>query len=68
MRPAERAVGSPRVLELGRLDASGVFRSLGAIVTGRSITDVSMARDSFGSVWVLYGDATATWLERRVCP
>ena len=68
LRPAEREVGSPRVLELGRLDPAGAFRSLGAISTGKAITDVSIARDAFGSVWILYGDTKATWLERRVCP
>jgi hypothetical protein len=68
VRPAERMVGSPRVLELGRLDGSGAFRTLGALASGRPITDISIARDSFGSVWILYGDTTATWLERRVCP
>jgi hypothetical protein len=68
VRPAERAAFSPRVLELGRLAAGGVFSSLGAIASGKSITDISIARDGFGSVWVLYGDTTATWLERRVCP
>lgn len=68
VRPAERAAGSPRVLELGRLDPAGEFRSLGVIATGKRITDVAIARDGFGAVWILYGDATATWLERRVCP
>ena len=68
VRPAERAAGSPRILELGRLDAAGTFRSLGTLATGEPITDVAIARDGFGAVWILYGDATATWLERRVCP
>jgi hypothetical protein len=68
LRPTERAVGSPRVLELGRLDAAGAFASLGVIATGKRITDLAIASDPFGAVWVLYGDATATWLERRVCP
>jgi hypothetical protein len=56
------------VLELGRLDAAGAFASLGVIATGKRITDLAIAADPFGAVWVLYGDATATWLERRVCP
>ena len=68
VRPAERAAGAARVLELGRLDAAGVFRSLGIIASGKAITEVAIARDGFGSVWILYGDANATWLERRVCP
>ena len=68
VRPAEPEVGSPRVLELGRLDAVGTFRSFGAIATGKPITDVAIARDRYGSLWILYGDTRATWLERRVCP
>ncbi len=68
VRPSERAAGSPRILELGRLDAAGAFTSLGAIATDKRITDVAITVDSFGSVWILYGDSNATWLERRVCP
>ncbi len=68
VRPAERAAGSPRILELGRLDPTGTFHSLGTIATGKSITEVSIARDGYGAVWILYGDTKATWLERRVCP
>lgn len=68
VRPSERAAGSPRVLELGRLDTAGAFSSMGVIATDKRITDIAIAADSYGSVWVLYGDANATWLERRVCP
>lgn len=68
VRPRERAPGSPRVLELGRLDAAGAFTSFGAIADGRRVTDIALARDRFGAVWILYGDTTVTWLERRVCP
>lgn len=68
VRPRERAPGSPRILELGRLDASGAFTSFGGIADGRRVTDIALARDRFGAVWILYGDTTITWLERRVCP
>jgi hypothetical protein len=68
VRPSAREVGSPRVIELGRLDANGAFNSAGTIATDKRITDIAIAADSFGSVWLLYGDANATWLERRVCP
>ena len=68
VRPSERVVGSPRIVELGRLDASGGFTSLGAISTGKHVTDMAITGDSYGSVWILYGDTNATWLERRVCP
>ncbi|MDB4941060.1 MAG: hypothetical protein JWP97_594, partial [Labilithrix sp.] len=68
VRPAERQAGSDKVLELGRLDEAGVFRSLGVLATNRPVTDITMARDGFGSLWILYGDTKSTWLERRVCP
>ncbi len=67
VRPAEKEPGSPRVLELGRLDATGAFSSAGIVSTGKRITDLAMAADASGAVWLLYGDANATWLERRVC-
>ncbi len=68
LRPLEKMPGSPRVLELGRLDATGAFASHGIVSTGKRITDVEVAADGHGAVWLLYGDANATWLERRVCP
>jgi hypothetical protein len=68
VRPSERTVGALRALELGRLDAAGAFTSLGVIAIGKPITDIAIASDSYGSLWIVYGDASATWLERRVCP
>ena len=68
VRPSDRAPGSPRILELGRIDSAGSFTSLGAVSSGKRITDMAIAADTHGSVWLLYGDSNATWLERRVCP
>lgn len=68
VRPKEKMPGARRVLELGRLDESGAFRSLGVIAEGKPITDVAILTDSQHGVWIQYGDANATWLERRVCP
>ena len=68
VRPREQAPGSPRILELGRADAAGAFTSYGEIALGRAVTDVALVEDGAGAVWILYGDATVTWLERRVCP
>ncbi len=68
VRPENAQPTSPRVLELGRLDTKGVFTSLGIVSTGRPYADVAMATDSLGALWILYGDATATFLERRLCP
>lgn len=66
--PRERAPGSPRIIELGRVDEKGAFTSLGGIADGRHVTDIAMANDAFGTTWILYGDSNSTWLQRRVCP
>lgn len=68
VRPEAREPGSPRVLELGRIDATGAFSSLGVVARNVAITDLAMATDPFGAVWLLYGTTSVTWLERRVCP
>ena len=63
-----RVVGEHRVLELGRLDERGAFRSMDVVSETTSITDVEVVTDPEGAVWILYGDSKATWLERRICP
>lgn len=68
VRPSDREVGAPRSLELGRVDGAGAFTSFGSISSGKRITDIAMTTDAYGSIWILYGDTNATWLERRVCP
>ncbi len=68
VRPRERAVGSPRILELGKVDSTGAFTSFGEIAPAKGATDVALIEDGAGAVWLLYGDTTVTWLERRVCP
>ena len=67
VRPLAQAPGSPRVVELGSLDDAGVFTSLGTIGDGKTVTDVAIAAGSNG-LWIVYGDATGAWLERRSCP
>ena len=60
VRPSERAAGSPRILELGRLDAAGAFTSLGVIAADKRITDVAIAADSTARS----GSCTATPMRR----
>jgi hypothetical protein len=67
VRPRERAPGSPRILELGRVDSAGVFTSFGEIASAKGVSDVGLAEDTSGALWIVYGDTAATWLERRVC-
>jgi hypothetical protein len=67
MRPREQAPGSRKVLELGRIDDKGAFTSLG-LIADKTITDIALATDAKKGVWIMYGDASATFLERRICP
>jgi hypothetical protein len=67
MDPETRAAGAKRVLELGRIDDAGAFTSAGIVSSEKRITDLAITTDVHGTVWLLYGDANATWLERRVC-
>lgn len=66
VRPQTKEVPSPRIIELGRIDSTGTFHSLGEIAQGRGVTDLGIVDDGVG-VWILYGDSTVTWLERRIC-
>lgn len=65
MRPRAAPASSPRILELGRFD--GAFTSFGEIASDKHVTDVAIAEDGAGGVWILYGDTSHTWLERRTC-
>ncbi len=67
VRPKEAPVGSPRVLELGRLDAAGRFTSVGTVAEGRSVAHVTLTTDPHGAIWLVYGDRSGSWLERLVC-
>ncbi len=71
VRPLDKAPTAPRGLELGTLGDDGAFTGLGIITAvpgGKSITDLDIAVDGAGAIWLLYSDAKDTWLERRVCP
>ena len=69
VRPADSSPGASRVIELGRIEANRVFTSFGAIGENRKlrVTDVAIA-DGPDGLWILYGDAQGSWLERRKCP
>lgn len=65
VRPATAEVGAWRTLELGHLDASGSFAPLCSLLESRSLSDVSIAVDKAGSVWIVYTSADGTWVEQR---
>lgn len=68
VRPLTADPKAPRVLELGRVDRAAVFTSLGVVDTARSVRGVDVTVDKTGAVWLVYGDAETSWLERRACP
>jgi hypothetical protein len=69
VRPQGAEPGSPRVLELGVVGgADGVFASRGLLLTGApKLTDVALAADREGALWVSWVDGTGSWLERVAC-
>lgn len=68
VRPRDASAGAARVVELGKLDGTGTFTSLGSIADAPRFGHLAIATDSYGAVWILYADPAHTWLERRVCP
>lgn len=66
VRPRRAEPGASRVVELGRVDLAGLFTSLGEIASGEGVTDLALIDDGTG-VWVFYGGATTSRLERRIC-
>lgn len=67
VRPEGRAVGAPRVLELGTLDDTGQYASFGTVATRGPVRAAALAADATG-VWLAYTDLARTWVERRTCP
>jgi len=65
--PLDAKVGSPRVIELGRIDDKGAFTSYGSIAAHGRPTEVALAIDGADLV-VAYTDTQGAWLERRNCP
>lgn len=65
--PQTSALGSPRVIELGRIDDKGAFASYGSIAPHGSPSEVSLAADGADLI-VAYSDDQGAWIERRTCP
>lgn len=63
--PAAVDAGSKKILELGELDASGGYRPSCVVAEGPMFTDLAIAVDRRGALWLAYTDADGTWVERR---
>ena len=66
--PQTNDPGGPRLVELGQIDRSGGYLSLGAIAEPLHALYVSVAVDRFGGIWTHHGDSGNSLLERRKCP
>lgn len=67
VRPRSSEPSSPRVLELGRLVGAGVFATRGVLPTTGNPTDVGLAVDPFGALWLAWLDGGGSWIERLFC-
>jgi hypothetical protein len=68
VRPVDARPEAARGVELGKLDEGGAFTPYGMISTAGRASDLAVASDPVGSLWVYYTDSAGSWLERRVCP
>jgi hypothetical protein len=64
-RPLDADQKGRKVLELGELDAAGVFKALCPVAEGAIFADLAMLADPAGALWIAYTDADGTWLEKR---
>jgi hypothetical protein len=68
VRPVEARPDSPRGVEIGKLDDKGAFTPHGLLSTTGKVSNLAVAVDAMGTLWIYYTDAAGSWLERRVCP
>jgi hypothetical protein len=65
--PSDAAPGAARMLEIGEVDAAGTFALRDVVPTGVKPTDLAIAPDSQGALWLAWVDGGASWLERTAC-
>ena len=67
VRPQSPEPGATRVLELGTIAPGGAFAPRDILTAASKLTDVALAADRHGALWVAWVDAGGSWLERVVC-
>jgi hypothetical protein len=67
VRPQGPEPGSTRVLEMGTLATDGAFAAQEVVASAAKMTDVALAADAHGTLWVAWVDGAGSWLERLVC-
>jgi hypothetical protein len=66
--PRDATPGSARLLELGSIGNSGAFTPHEIVPTTGKPSDVSLAGDTHGALWLAWVDGAGSWMERLVCP
>lgn len=66
--PRDATPGSARQLELGAIGPGGSFTPHEIVPTTGKPSDVSLAGDAQGALWLAWVDGGGSWLERLVCP
>ena len=64
-RPASADPKAKAILELGELDAAGVYKATCAVAEGPAFGDLAIAVDRQGALWLAYTDVDGTWVEQR---
>lgn len=68
VRPRESGPSAPRLLEVGELETDGSFVAKHIVAGADGATDVVLASDSRGALWIAWLDASGSWVERLGCP
>jgi hypothetical protein len=66
--PRDATPGSVRQLELGSIGNGGAFTPHEIVPTTGKPSDVSLAGDVHGALWLAWLDGGGSWMERLVCP
>jgi hypothetical protein len=67
VRPRAAEPTSPRVLELAQIAPDGSLSQRDLVPTTGNPTDVALALDPFGALWLAWVDGGGSWLERLAC-
>jgi hypothetical protein len=67
VRPQSPEPGATPVLELGSVSSGGSFTPHDIVTAAAKLTDVALAADRQGGLWVAWMDGVGSWLERVVC-
>jgi hypothetical protein len=67
VRPEAFDPAAARVLELGHVGDDGSFTAHDVVATAGTASDVALAADGYGALWLAWLDSSGAWLERLKC-